>query len=313
MFSFFLFLAGLALLLLGSRGVISNAIRISTLTKIPPFVIGVTIVGIGTSLPEMVVSFFGGLENAPGLALGNIIGSNIANIGLILGISLLIRPLYIGQTKTQKNMFVMLLVSLFLSLTLLFDGLTLVHGIVFLILGCGIIFWQIVQGRNAGFIEVQNRQHPTHPALTVILLIASFACLLVGGKLLVDGGIALAQHFHVLPVIIGAVAVALGTSLPELAVSITALTKKTTRSEEKLVIGNILGSNIFNVLFGAGMLGLFGVKHFTSPLSLYAFLFFTLLLSIMLYLFRGKSIPRVFGGGFILFYALYLILLFRGV
>lgn len=313
MTSFFLFILGLVLLLLGSRGVIANAIRISTLTKIPPFIIGVTIVAIGTSLPEMVVSFFGGLEKASGLALGNIIGSNIANIGLILGISLLIRPLYIGQTKTQKNMLVMLLVSIFLFLTLFFDGITLLHGVVFVALGFGVIIWQIIQGKNDGFIDPQQSKPPKYPLLTVGLFLASLLALVVGGKLLVDGGILLAQLLHVPPVIIGVVAVALGTSLPELAVSITALTKHVTRNEEKLVIGNILGSNIFNILFGAGMLGLFGVKHFTSPVSLYAFLFFTIAFGFLLYLFRAKKLPRLVGASFILAYLLYLFLLLSEV
>lgn len=313
MYPLFLFICGLILLLLGSRGVISNAIRIAALTKIPPFIIGVTIVAIGTSLPEMVVSFFGGLEKASGLALGNIIGSNIANIGLILGVSLLIRPLYIGQTKTQKNMLVMLLVSIFLFLTLFFDGITFLHGILLITLGFGVIIWQIIQGKNDGFIDPQQSKPPKYPLLTVGLFLTSLLALVVGGKLLVDGGILLAQLLHVPPVIIGVVAVALGTSLPELAVSITALTKQVTRNEEKLVIGNILGSNIFNILFGAGMLGIFGVKHFASPLSLYAFLFFTLVLGILIYLFRGKTIPQYIGAALVIFYIIYLILLFLSV
>lgn len=198
-------------------------------------------------------------------------------------------------------------------MTLLIDSLTLFHGALFIALGVGVIIWQIIQGKNDGFIDAQQSKPPKYPVTTITLFLASLGCLFVGGKLLVDGGISLAQFIHVPPVIIGAVAVALGTSLPELAVSITALTKKVTRNEEKLVIGNILGSNIFNILFGAGMLGLFGIKHFTSPVSLYAFLFFTLVLGILIYVFRGKHIPRIIGGGLLFFYVLYLVLLFREV
>src|SRR3989344_4305200 len=141
MLTFFLFILGLALLLLGSSGVIKNALIISRLTKISPLAVGVTLVAIGTSLPEITVSFFGGLEKAPDLALGNIIGSNIANISLAMGISLIIKRIYIGRLRTQKDMLITLLVSLFLFLTLLFDGLTFIHGLIFVSLGFGFTAW----------------------------------------------------------------------------------------------------------------------------------------------------------------------------
>ncbi len=313
MIALFLIIVGLTLLLLGSRGVISNAIRISALTKIPPFIVGVTIVAIGTSLPEMVVSFFGGLEKASGLALGNIIGSNIANIGLILGISLLMHPIYIGRTSTQKNMLVTLIVGLLLFITLLIDGITIAHGVFFVIVGFGVIIWQIVQGKNDGLVDEQTAQLPKNPALTILFFLASLFCLFLGGKFLVDGGVAIATLFHIPEVIIGITVLAVGTSLPELAVSITALAKHVTKAEQKLVVGNILGSNIFNILFGAGMLGIFGVKHFNSSVSLYALLIFTLVLGLLIYLFRGKTIPQYIGAGLVFSYVLYLILLFLSV
>lgn len=309
----FLFIFGLFLLLIGSKGVIDNSLKLSSLFKIPPFVIGVSIVAIGTSLPEMVVSFFGGLDNSPGLALGNIIGSNIANIGFILGVSLLLRPIYIGTAKTQKNMLVTLATSLFLFITLLFDGITILHGIIFIVLGICVIWWQIVQGKKDGIIDEPPMENTKNPTLTVVLFIVSLVGLFIGGKLLVDSGIAIANLFKLPSVIIGATAVAIGTSIPELAVSITALTRKNvTKNEEKLVIGNILGSNIFNILFGVGTLGVFGIKNFDSPLSLYTFLGFTIALCLLLFLFRGEKIPKYIGGILLAPYIFYLILLFGG-
>ncbi len=311
MYLLLLFTLGLILLLIGSKGVIANALKISGLFKIPPFVIGVSIVAIGTSLPEMVVSFFGGLNKSPGLALGNIIGSNIANIGFILGISLLLRPIYIGTKKTQKNMLVTLAVSVFLFFTLLLGGITLVHGLLFVILGIGVIWWQVVQGKKDGIIDEPSMERTKNPILTLSLFMASLVGLFIGGKLLVDSGVSIANLFKIKPVIIGATVVAIGTSIPELAVSITALTRKNvTRNEEKLVIGNILGSNIFNILFGVGTLGLFGVKNFNSQLSLYTFLGFTLVLCLLLFLFQGKKIPKYIGGILLISYIAYLVLLF---
>lgn len=310
MFSLGIFIFGLVILLLGSEGVIKNAIRISSLTKIPTFIIGATIVAIGTSLPEMVVSFFGGFENAPSLALGNIIGSNIANIGVILGISLLLSPIAIGQTKTQKNMQVMLFVSLILFFVLLFDGITYLLGLFLIALGLVVVVWQVIQGKNDKNLDNIPVTAPKHPLIVIGLFIISLLALFIGGKLLVEGGVELANLFHVKKIIIGAVAVALGTSIPEMAVSISALSRNATRHEEKLVIGNILGSNIFNILFGVGILGLYGVNNFSSPISLFAFLSFTVIFCVCLFFYKGKRMPKYMGIPFLLAYITYVFFLF---
>ncbi len=314
MLIFLLFILGLAILLLGSNGVIKYALIISRLTKISPLIIGITIVAIGTSLPEITVSFFGGVEKAPDLALGNIIGSNIANIGFILGVSLLVKPIAIDKLKTQNNMLVTLLVSLFLFFTLIFDGLTVIHGLLFIVLGFGYVFFLIAQDRRSIVPEeVTSKSINNSLLFTVTLFILSIVALVIGGKLLVDSGIAFANLFKIPEAIIGITALAIGTSLPELAVSIIGLTRNKDSQEEKLVIGNILGSNIFNILFGAGILGIFGVQHFNSQLSLYAFLFFTLILAFLIYIFRGNEIPKYFGFILLICYSSYLFLLFSGV
>ncbi len=313
MISFLLFILGLVCLLFGSRGVIKNALIISRLTKISPLVIGITLVAIGTSLPEITVSFFGGIERASDLSLGNIIGSNIANIGLILGVSLLIKKIYIGKNKTQKNMYVALFLSLLLFLTLLISGLTVVHGIVFVLFGFGFTGWSVMQGSKEELPEELSEKYTGNIAITGIIFLLSIAALIVGGKLIVDTGIEIANMLRVPEAVIGITALAIGTSLPELAVSIIGLTRGSSQHEEKLVIGNILGSNIFNVVFGAGTLSLFGIKHFNDQLSLYSFLFFTLALCILIYYFQGKTIPRYFGGVLIIAYTLYLVVIFRGI
>ncbi len=312
MLAFFLFIIGLTLLLLGSTGVVKNALIIARLAKISPLVVGVTLVAIGTSLPEITVSFFGGLEKTHGLALGNIIGSNIANVGLIMGVSLLIKRIYIGTKKTQKNMHFTLLISLIFFITLMVGGLTIIHGILFVILGFAFIGWLIRQGRKDELPEELLIKHrKVNPLVVIMVFTLSIAAMVLGGKLLVDAGIAIANMFKVPEAIIGITALAIGTSLPELAISVIGLTRASSQHEDKLIIGNILGSNIFNILFGAGTLGLFGTKHFNSQASLFAFLFFTLILCFFIYQFRGKTIPRYYGGLLILFYVIYLIIILK--
>lgn len=310
MYFIFIFIFGLILLLLGSRGVVSNALKLVSLFKIPPFVMGVSVVAIGTSLPEMIVSLFGGLDKSPDLALGNIVGSNITNIGFILGISLLLKPIYIGTKKTQKNMLITLAISLFLFFVLRFDKITSADGLFFIILGIIIISWQIIEGKKDGLIDEPPPETTKNPFITIILFFVSLIGLFIGGKLLVDSGVALANLFKTPPVIIGATAVAIGTSIPELAVSMSALIhKNVTRNEEKLIIGNILGSNIFNILFGVGILGLFGAKNFNNSFSLNAFLGFTLSLCLILFLYKGRKIPKYIGGIIIFFYVTYIAIL----
>lgn len=311
--TFFLFILGLALLLLGSSGVVKNALIISRIAKISPLIVGVTVVAIGTSLPEITVSFFGGIENTHGLALGNIIGSNIANIGLILGVSLLVKRIYIGKTKTQKNMLVTLFISLILFMTLLTGGLTIIHGLIFVILGFGFTIWLVKHGRKDELPEELSSKKSGNVVLVVGSFILSIAVLIIGGKLSVDAGVAIANLLKIPQAIIGITALAIGTSLPELAVSVIGLTRGSSQHEEKLVIGNILGSNIFNIVFGAGTLGLFGIKHFNDQVSLYTFLIFTLTLCLLIYYFKGKAIPRYFGIMLLFFYIIYLAKVFSGV
>jgi len=153
MTSVLFFVLGLGLLVIGGRGVVDNALTIASRLKLSPLIIGITIVAIGTSLPEIVVSFFGGLDKATDLALGNIIGSNISNIGLIFGLLLLINGLYIGSIKTQKNMIFYLVLSIVFSFVLLFGRLNLIHGIILLVFCFLVLTWQIIQGRKGSFEE----------------------------------------------------------------------------------------------------------------------------------------------------------------
>lgn len=303
------FLGGLVLLLFGAGGVVNSALGIARKIRISPLVVGITAVAIGTSLPEITVSFFGGVDRATHLALGNIIGSNIANIGLILGVSILLDGIHVGRYKTQSNAVIYFLLIIAIFLILLTGSLNFVFGTMLILSGFAVLWWQIRQGINGALIEdkkLLQQMAKTHenPLILGLYFILSLTFLVIGGRLLVNYGVILANLFNISQTAIGITAVALGTSLPELAVSIIGLIKH----QEKLVVGNILGSNIFNILFGGGILGLYEVHNLGNNPTLIAFLIFSLLLSLMLYKFKGKEIPRYYGVILLFLYGTYLLL-----
>ena len=309
--SIILFLTGLFLLLLGSKELVRNALVLAGKVRISPLVIGFTVVAIGTSLPEITVTLFGGIDKANDLALGNIVGSNITNIGLIFGFALIFRNIYIGTLKTQKNMLLYLLLSNVFFLLLLLMRLKVTEGLILLSLGILTIFWQIRQGKKGALKEDKavldelGKDHSRNPLLSVLLFILSLLALLIGSKLLVDSGVSLANLFGVSPFLIGIVAVSIGTSIPELAVTVTSLLKK----EEKLAVGNILGSNIYNIFFGGGILGVFNTKGVNNLTALSFFAVFSLLFCFLIYTFKGKNIPKYFGLIILATFVLYLLLI----
>ena len=303
----FLLLLGLLLLIVGATGIVNSSLGVASKIRISPLIIGITVVALGTSLPEITIAIFGGIDRATHLALGNIIGSNIANIGLILGFLILLGGIKIGRYKTQKNSLINLFLSIIMFIVLVVNKLSLTVGAIFLTLGFAILWFQIRQGINGALIEdryLLNKIKSSGKNVFILgfLFIVSLIALAVGGKLTVDYGIALARLFEIPQTVIGITAIALGTSLPELTVSIIGLIK----NQEKLVVGNILGSNIFNTLIGGGILGIYKVGGLENYLTLMSFLTFSVLLSIILYFFKGKEIPRLIGFVFLLFYGLYL-------
>lgn len=303
------FLGGLALLLFGAGGVVNSALGIAKKVRISPLVVGSTAVAIGTSLPEITVSLFGGIDKATHLALGNIIGSNIANIGLILGLSILFDGIRVGKHKTQTSSGIYFLLSIATFLVLLAGSFNLIFGTILIVSGLVVLWWQIRQGIDGALVEDKEMiqgMGKTHenPLVLGLYFIVSLVALVIGGKLLVDYGVVLANLLNISETVIGVTVVAVGTSLPELAVSIIGLIKH----QEKLVIGNILGSNIFNVFFGGGILGLYEARSLGNNQTLIFFLMFSLLLSLILHSFKGEEIPRYYGTLLLLLYGVYLFL-----
>jgi cation:H+ antiporter len=242
-------LAGFALLIWAADRFVTGAAAIATNLGVPTLVFGLTIVGLGTSAPEILVSTIASLDGNPGLAIGNAIGSNITNIGLILGITALVMPLSVASRTLMREYPLLLGISL-LSLILVLDQhLGLMDGIILIILLAGVMYLMYRTARQGADAELAREIIAEMPETmqtgrAVFWLIAGLLGMIIASRLLVWGAVEIARWLGVSDLIIGLTIVAIGTSLPELAASITSALKK----EADLAIGNVLGSNLFNLL-----------------------------------------------------------------
>jgi len=252
--------AGFLLLVWGADRLVAGASATARNIGISPMIIGLTVIGFGTSAPELVVSAVATLKGNAGLAVGNALGSNITNIGLVLGITALIYPLRMESTVLKREYPILLLIMLICFLMALDGSYSRLEGW-FLIAGLlAVVIWIIRIGLQRPlsdplaeeFDAEIPRDIPTKVAL--FWLMVGFIVLPVSSIFLVEGAITIARFLHVSDTVIGLTIVALGTSLPELATAITAALHR----EDDLAIGNIIGSNIFNLL---GVLGIAAVIH----------------------------------------------------
>ena len=250
-----LVIAGLVLLMWGADRFVHGAAASARNLGVAPLMIGLTIVAFATSAPEILVSVVASVEKQPGLAIGNAIGSNIVNIGLVLGLTAVIRPIHIESETLRREMPALLAVTL-LTVSLFLDTyLSRMDGMVMLTALVIVMFWLARLGMRSSASDPISRDFeaeiPTDVSMkmAVIWLIVGLGTLLVGAELLVNGAIGIATLIGVSEVVIGILVVALGTSLPELAVSLASALK----GEYGLAIGNIVGSNIFNLLAVIGV------------------------------------------------------------
>lgn len=256
MFLFLLsILVGFALLIWSADKFVDGAASTANHLGMPTLLIGILIVGFGTSAPEMVVSAIAAMDGNPSLALGNGIGSNIVNVSLILGFTALICPIIVKSEIVKKEMPLLLLLTIFLGYFIFdgklefYEGLILVSGF-FILIG-----WSVYSGlKNRGDIlehelEEELKEHEMSLNAGIFWLVIGLLILVASSKLLVWGAVGVARDFGVSDLIIGLTIVALGTSLPELAASIAAVKK----GEHDIAIGNVVGSNMFNILAVVGI------------------------------------------------------------
>ena len=300
--SFLAIATGLTVLVWSAGKFVEGSAATAGYFGMPPLLIGMVVVGFGTSAPEMVVSALSATQGNPGLALGNAYGSNITNIALILGITALISPIAVHSQVMRKELPILTAVTA-LAAWQVWDGkLTFVDALVLLGVFFLLLAWSIRQGMTQkndalGTEVAEEMSHRSMPLRNAVLwLIAGLLLLIVSSRILVWGAVELALGFGVSDLIIGLTIVAVGTSLPELASSVIAARK----GEHDIALGNILGSNLFNTLAVVGIAGTI------SPMAVAPEVFYrdiavmsalTLSLFILGYGFRGPGrINRLEGG-----------------
>lgn len=254
--------AGLIVLVAGAEGLVRGASSLAIKLKVSPLVIGLTIVAFGTSAPELTVNILAAINNSPDLAIGNIVGSNTANILLILGVTAIVRTLTVKSSTVWKEIPLALLgVSLLFVMgnDSLFDGfgfnaLTRTDGIALMalmVIFLYYIFGMAMSERRSKKVKLEDSEHiRIYPyAVSIGLTLAGLLGLVVGGRMLVSGAIDIAAAAGLSEALIGLTIVAIGTSLPELATSVVAALK----GQSDIAVGNIIGSNIFNVFWVLGL------------------------------------------------------------
>lgn len=320
MLTYILFFIGFAALIKGADLLVGGASSIANRFGVSALVIGLTIVAFGTSAPELVVNIMASWQGNTDIAIGNIVGSNIVNILLILGISALIYPLAVQKSTVWKEIPLALLAMIIVAIMANdmavdganFSALTRIDG--FVLIGFFIIFLYYIfgiakQSANTSEVDEKIEQHSLLRSSVMVLL--GITGLVVGGKWIVDGAIVFASSLGVSEALIGLTIVAIGTSLPELATSAVAAYRKNV----DIAIGNIVGSNIFNVFWILGVSSIIKPLPFSSALSvdLIVAVLATVLLFLALFVGRRHTLERWQGGVFVALYVVYIIyLVLRG-
>lgn len=247
---------GFALLIWGADRFVEGAASLARNIGVPPLVIGLTIVGMGTSAPELLVSGLAAAQGNPGLGIGNAIGSNITNVGLVLGVTALIAPLRVHSRLLRRELPLLLAAMVFGYLVLADGRLQRPEGAALLGGLFLVVIWMVYSARRAGRDETIANELELPQAMSTarasLLFLLGLVVLLVASKALVWGAVDIAERLGVSDLVIGLTIVAIGTSLPELAASVISAR----RGEPDIALGNVIGSNLFNIL---GVLGLPGL------------------------------------------------------
>jgi len=312
-----LLVLGLVLLLGGGNWFVDGAAGLARLFGVRPLIIGVIVIGFGTSAPEMLVSLFAVVEGKGGIAVGNIVGSNIANVGLVMALAAIVFPLVVERSVLRKELLLTILITFLFGVLVMFDGrLDWLDGSALLFAFAAVMVYitgwpRRTSDREAAemIVESPTIVIPRRPPVAIGQTLLGLALILVGANLTVDNASTIARQFGISEAVIGLTLVAVGTSLPELVAAIIAAWKR----ETDLIVGNVLGSNIYNLAAIGGLVGVFsgsglGIEEqirFESILIMGAL---TLLLLPLLH--RGSRMDRVEGvlvaGG----YLVYTVLLF---
>lgn len=302
-------LAGLVLLFFGGEGLIKGAVSLARSYGLSKLLVSAVIIGFGTSMPEMTVSISASLKGSSEIALGNVVGSNIANILLILGITAILSPISINRQAVRRDTLMMIGSALILCALAIVQVISFAAGLLMFLILLGYIFWSYRQDRQSQALVAAHVQEDfgaeklLTPAIALAYSVGGLLLLVGGAWLMVEGAVALARDFGISETVIGLTIVAVGTSLPELATAFVAALRK----HGDVVIGNILGSNIFNIL------SILGVSAMVTPIPVtgqIAHIDIWLMLGVTLffsaYLLRGQTVGRLTGSTMLITYSAYI-------
>ena len=307
-------ISGFGLLIWGAERFVHGAAAIANNFGVPPLIIGLTIVGIGTSAPEILISIIAAYGGNPALAVGNALGSNITNIALVLGITAIVMPITVKSETLRREypiMFIIMLVALMLVMDEhlgQIDGAILISGLFVM------LYWMIQQGKKQKHDPLEKEFEQEIPEIStqkaLLWFVIGLVLLIISSRGLVWGSVNIAKAAGISDLVIGLTIVAIGTSLPELAASIVSVLKK----EHDMAIGNIIGSNMFNLLVVFGIPGLMS-PHIIDPAILVRDFPFMIGLSIALFImaygFKGKGRINRYEGSLLLGgYVTYMIVLY---
>ena len=284
-----LLIVGFVALILGANWLVNGATSVGIRAKLSPLIIGLTIVAFGTSLPEMIVNVFSCIKGSPGLAIGNIIGSNTMNILLILGVSALIWPIDVSSVSIRRDIPVGFVATLAITLmaNYLFTGqartINWIEGVVLLLMGFAYLLLTLL--KNDPKEETENIQEAMPWGKTILALVAGIVGLYVGGELVSRNAQILAKNWGMSESTIGLTVVATATSLPELITSIVAATKK----NSGIAIGNVLGSNIMNIFMVLGVSAIITPLPFDPIMNKQLMILFAANILMLMFVFTGKG------------------------
>ncbi|MDR1694999.1 MAG: calcium/sodium antiporter [Lactobacillaceae bacterium] len=301
-----LILVGFVLLTISAEYTVMGSVAIANKLKIPTLIVGLTIVAFGTSAPEFVVSIKAAFEGASGIALGNIVGSNITNIAFILGLAALIHPILSKKPVFSFDYLMLFFVSALFLIFCLMGELVLWHGIVFILIMAGFIYFNYQDAKVSGEDPEDAVSSIAEKKWWFVIAVTAlgFIGIIYGSDILVTGAVDLARLLGVSETIIGLTIIALGTSLPELATSVMAAIRK----QNDVALGNIVGSNIWNILFIIGASASF--VNIDVPVQLIRYDLWVMLGVAVFFMFlvwRQRKVSRAGGLALIFIYIVYII------
>ena len=306
--------AGVVLLYFGAEFLIRGGVAVARRLKVSPLLIGLTLVAFGTSAPELVVSIQAALNDSGDIAVGNVIGSNICNIALILGLCAVLRPVATNEKLFKLDMPLMIGSALLFSVFYRLDGrgINFWQGAVLFTILVAYLVWSVYQDKKSGSGELaaaaeeEAGEKPVAIPFALLMFIGGLAGLILGAKSFVSSAIFFAKAMGVSQAVIGLTIVAIGTSLPELATSVVAIIK----GERDIAVGNVVGSNIFNILVIMGVAPMVSDLHApnVSMIDLGVMIFCSVVLFPLMY--TGKRISRGEGAFLLLVYVAYTVWLF---